>query len=174
MVCIAWQEMSMNGLPTFTALSLSKMSVLSIPTRGNQFDKPYKTADGNYEPDSLGRLKKVPITEKDAVGRYNYRKSDYRNYVDGDMISSNVNTEEINDTASAAYKNGSGNMYVNNQYERSSLVNDNVRVYKGGSWKDRAYYLSPGTRRYLLQTEARDDIGFRCAMTRVGSPTGIK
>ncbi len=141
------------------------------PYRGNEFDKLYRNADGNTEIDSLGKLKKVPITEKDAEGRFNYRKSDYRNYRDGDLQSSMSYDEK--DTASETYKKGSKNMYVNDTYEKSSLINDNVRVYKGGSWKDRAYYLSPGTRRFLLETEARDDIGFRCAMTRVGSPTGF-
>ncbi|MES2731558.1 MAG: gliding motility lipoprotein GldJ, partial [Bacteroidota bacterium] len=33
----------------------------------------------------------------------------------------------------------------------NSLIDDNVRVYKGGSWKDVAYWLTPGTRRYLEQ-----------------------
>ncbi len=137
------------------------------PYRGNQFDKLYRNADGNTEIDSLGRLQKVPITEKDAEGRFNYRKSDYRNYRDGDLQSAMDVPEK--DTASEIYKKGSLNMYD----KESSLINDNVRVYKGGSWKDRAYFLSPGTRRFLLETEARDDIGFRCAMTRVGSPTGF-
>jgi formylglycine-generating enzyme required for sulfatase activity len=53
-----------------------------------------------------------------------------------------------------------------------TLINDNARVYKGGSWKDRAYWLNPSTRRFLDQAESRDDIGFRCAMIRVGSPAG--
>jgi len=143
------------------------------PYRGNEFQKIYRNpADNNAEVDSLGRLKTVSITEKDAEGRFNYRKSDYRNYKDGDLQSSMY--FETKDTASEEYKNGSKNMYVSSQYEKSSLVNDNVRVYKGGSWKDRAFFLSPGTRRFLLETESRDDIGFRCAMTRVGSPTGIQ
>ena len=30
---------------------------------------------------------------------------------------------------------------------RSSLINDEVRVYKGGSWKDREYWLDPAQRR---------------------------
>ena len=55
----------------------------------------------------------------------------------------------------------------------SSLINDNVRVYKGGSWKDRAYWLVPGTRRYLDQEKSASDIGFRCAMNRLGSPQGL-
>jgi gliding motility-associated lipoprotein GldJ len=52
----------------------------------------------------------------------------------------------------------------------TSLVTDRSRVYKGGSWKDRAYWMAPGTRRFLDEKMARADIGFRCAMDRVGSP----
>ena len=53
----------------------------------------------------------------------------------------------------------------------TSLITDNSRVYKGASWKDRAYWLNPGTRRFLDQDQSTDAIGFRCAMDRVGSPT---
>ena len=51
----------------------------------------------------------------------------------------------------------------------SSLVNNKVRVVKGGSWKDRAYYLQAGTRRYYDQNKSTSWIGFRCAMDRLGS-----
>jgi len=51
----------------------------------------------------------------------------------------------------------------------NSLIDDNVRVYKGGSWKDVAYWLTPGTRRYLEQDSATATIGFRCAMIRAGN-----
>ena len=50
-----------------------------------------------------------------------------------------------------------------------SLVNDEVRVYKGGSWKDVAYWLSPGTRRFMTQDSSTATIGFRCAMINAGS-----
>ena len=57
---------------------------------------------------------------------------------------------------------------------RTSLITDEVRVYKGGSWKDRAYWLDPAQRRYLPQYIATDYIGFRCAMTRLGSKSKSK
>lgn len=50
----------------------------------------------------------------------------------------------------------------------NSIVNDELRVYKGGSWKDVAYWLSPGTRRFLAQDSATATIGFRCAMIAGG------
>jgi gliding motility-associated lipoprotein GldJ len=43
------------------------------------------------------------------------------------------------------------------------------RVYKGGSWQDVAYWLSPGTRRALFEDSATSAIGFRCAMIRAGT-----
>ena len=51
----------------------------------------------------------------------------------------------------------------------NSLISDKTRVYKGGSWKDIAYWLSPGTRRFMDQDSATATIGFRCAMIRAGS-----
>jgi sulfatase modifying factor 1 len=51
----------------------------------------------------------------------------------------------------------------------NSLISDKTRVYKGGSWKDVAYWLSPGTRRFLDQDSATATLGFRCAMIRAGS-----
>ena len=138
------------------------------PFRGNQFDKLATDAHGAPQIDSLGRLQRTPITEADAENRFNYRRSDYRNYKDGDMES----VFEQGEKSTQAYE-GSNSMYVNNEAETLSLLNDQVRVFKGGSWKDRAYWLSPGERRFLVETESRDDLGFRCAMTRVGTPTGF-
>ena len=51
----------------------------------------------------------------------------------------------------------------------NSLITDEVRVFKGGSWKDVAYWLSPGTRRFLEQDSATATIGFRCAMISAGA-----
>ena len=59
--------------------------------------------------------------------------------------------------------------FENNPESFSSLITDRARVYKGGSWKDVAYWMSPGTRRYLDQDSATATIGFRCAMIRAGS-----
>jgi gliding motility-associated lipoprotein GldJ len=47
---------------------------------------------------------------------------------------------------------------------------DNVKVYRGGSWADIAYFLSPGSRRFFNADSSSAMIGFRCAMIKVGSP----
>lgn len=57
-------------------------------------------------------------------------------------------------------------------YDKSrnnSLIDNRARVYKGGSWNDVAYWLAPGTRRYMDQDSATATIGFRCAMIRAGT-----
>jgi len=138
------------------------------PFRGNQFDQMMLDANGSPLLDSLGRLQREPVDEADLEGRFNYRRSDYRNYRDGDKES----VFELGEKSQDEY-GGSESMYVNNETERISLMNDQSRVYKGGSWRDRAYWLSPGERRFLIETESRDDLGFRCAMIRVGTPTGF-
>jgi gliding motility-associated lipoprotein GldJ len=63
---------------------------------------------------------------------------------------------------------------IDGSSKRTSLITDEVRVYKGGSWKDRAYWLDPAQRRYLPQYIATDYIGFRCAMSRLGSKSKVK
>ena len=62
---------------------------------------------------------------------------------------------------------------TNQVYElnETSLISDQSRVYKGGSYKDRAYWMVPGTRRFLDQKQSTSYIGFRCAMDRLGPPT---
>tara|TARA_Y100000991_G_C21972583_1_gene350267 strand:+ start:7 stop:1722 length:1716 start_codon:yes stop_codon:yes gene_type:complete len=62
---------------------------------------------------------------------------------------------------------------TNQVYElnETSLISDQTRVYKGGSYKDRAYWMVPGTRRFLDQKQSTSYLGFRCAMDRLGPPT---
>lgn len=139
------------------------------PYRGNVFQTLVRDEEGNIaEKDSLGRLRTRDITEEEAINRRNYSKADYRNYNDGDYPSSlDWNKED------APKGPGSQRMYSAKAGDYASLISDRSRVYKGGSWKDRSYWLSPGARRFLEEDQSTDDLGFRCAMTRVGSPTAF-
>jgi len=49
-----------------------------------------------------------------------------------------------------------------------------LKVIRGGSWKDIAYYLETGTRSFEHQDTARASIGFRCAMTYLGRSSGYE
>lgn len=141
------------------------------PYRGNVFETLVRNEDGSIAAkDSLGRLKTRPVSDEEAAGRTNYQKADYINYRDGDLMSrTDYDSQEASRGAAST-----GSMYAQDvaSNDMVSLITDKVRVYKGGSWKDRAYWLNPASRRFLDQDEARDDLGFRCAMIRVGSPSG--
>jgi gliding motility-associated lipoprotein GldJ len=112
-----------------------------------------------------GDLRERSVTIEENLERRNYRKANNINYLDGDYAST------YDDTKWDDWKDddGSKEMY---DYSNTSMINDKARVYKGGSWKDGAYWLSPGTRRFLDERQSTSTIGFRCAMTRVGSPIG--
>ena len=142
------------------------------PYRGNVYTDLKRDANGLVVPkDKLGRLLIDTVKPQDVATRYNYRKGDYRNYRDGDKKSS-IDIAEW--TSPEDDVESSQRMYSQNiDNDFTTLINDNARVYKGGSWKDRAYWLNPSTRRYLDQASSRDDLGFRCAMIRVGSPSGL-
>ena len=47
--------------------------------------------------------------------------------------------------------------------KRTSQISDEIRVVKGGSWKDTAYWLDPGQRRFRKETKGYGWIGFRVA-----------
>lgn len=46
---------------------------------------------------------------------------------------------------------------------------DNIKVYRGGSWADVAYFLTAGSRRFMHADTSSNTVGFRCVMTRLGS-----
>jgi formylglycine-generating enzyme len=67
------------------------------PYRGNVFTKPMTDADGILlEKDSLGRMKREPITVEESINRENYRKADNVNYADGDY-QSNIASDWLTD-----------------------------------------------------------------------------
>ena len=135
------------------------------PFRGNEYKTQQRDTEGYIaEKDSLGHIIWRDVTVEESTTRRNYRKSDNINYLDGDFASTiQKDWTEVPE----GNKTTSSQMY---DYSMTSMINDNARVYKGASWKDRAYYLSPGTRRFLDENQSTDFIGFRCAMVRVGSP----
>jgi sulfatase modifying factor 1 len=127
--------------------------------RGNEYLTPIVSSVdelGNkiYKLDSLGRIA-MEVTKGD----------DKRNFKDGDPMS------QIDFTI--ADSTGLANLKTKAKIDPTDVlrprISDKTRVYKGGSWKDRVYWLNPSTRRYLDQDKSTNDIGFRCAMSKIGS-----
>lgn len=140
------------------------------PFRGNVFQTVMRDEEGAVmEKDSLGHLQYRNVTEEENLTRRNYRKSDNINFLDGDYESGISDAYWI-ESPSESNKAESAYMY---DYSKTTMINDRARVYKGGSWKDRAYWMNPGTRRFLDEEQSTAWIGFRCAMDRVGSPVGM-
>jgi gliding motility-associated lipoprotein GldJ len=126
-----------------------------------------------------GKIAQVEVDENETYLRYNFNKSDNRDYRDGDVAStrnyrnqeSDANTQRMYDSPIHSITVDSLNRMVkeiDKSERRTTLVNNDARVYKGGSWRDRAYWLDPATRRYYPQDMSTDYIGFRCAMSKVG------
>jgi gliding motility-associated lipoprotein GldJ len=137
-----------------------------------------------------GDLAQVPIDEEETFLRQNFSESDNRNFRDGDVESSKnysagapeegeIKSEtslmyDAPESPTVSYDGAVVTREIDGSSKRTSLITDEVRVYKGGSWKDRAYWLDPAQRRYLPQYIATDYIGFRCAMSRLGSKSKVK
>lgn len=142
-----------------------------------------------------GQLDQIAIDEEETFLRENFSESDNRNFRDGDRessreyakapatpeekaIATRTESSKMYDAPSAPKISKDENGKVSREFDKSnkrnSLITDEARVYKGGSWKDRAYWLDPSQRRFMPQYIATEYIGFRCAMSRVGSKSKKK
>lgn len=144
------------------------------PFRGNEYKSPIfseTTVEGSNvrapKIDSLGRVMYAIPADKETQPAL-YAKLDVRNYKDGDSrsgLNKDKWKQDINpDLATKSLYDPDTDV----EGLLTTKISNTSRVYKGGSWKDRAYWLNPSTRRWLDQKERRNDIGFRCAMSKVG------
>ncbi len=122
------------------------------PLRGNVYTNFRHGSDGKMIKNKYGEL------VKDTV-------ANYTNFKDGDAQSVVTESDDWKNNSEAVT---TGQMYGTGSGNFISRISDHTRVYKGGSWKDRTYWLSPGARRYMDERKSTNDIGFRCAMTHLG------
>lgn len=123
-----------------------------------------------------GELRYRETRVEENIDRRNYKRADNINHLDGDYES------HLDELHWDAYEEGEERSETSHMYvypgegpsgDYSSLINDHARVYKGASWNDKAYWMVPGTRRFLDERQSTATLGFRCAMDRVGSPVGL-
>ena len=158
--------------------------------RGNLF-QTYITEDGkasvnndviNYDDNPNGRsvysqlpgsIQKQNIVPNDFDSEFtneqllntNGLAADNLAYADGDKL---FQREKGNPDGEEMYTNAFDETRIAEE-KRLTLVSNTTRVFKGASWKDRAYWLDPAQRRYMPEFLAADYIGFRCAMSYLGS-----
>lgn len=119
------------------------------PFRGNVFKEKILDENGRpVEKDSLGNLKYRYVQDEEARVRNNYKAGNVIAYGDDDVD------------------------VIEYGYGKTSLINDQTMVIKGGSWADRLYWLSPGARQFMQADRSSKTVGFRCAMVRVGGSAG--
>jgi sulfatase modifying factor 1 len=120
-----------------------------------------------YANDGAGFPSKVNSFMQNKLGLYNisgnvneWVDDIYRPLSSKDMSDMNPhrgdNTLDGDDVELSSYDN------------ENTLITDKSRVYKGGSWKDRPYWLNIGTRRFLDQNKSSSSIGFRCVSSEFG------
>ena len=134
-----------------------------------------------------GSIKYIPITKSDATFRTNFSKSNNANISDGDVNSTRFyqDDEDRFSTRTNMYNSpkkparttnaDTGESQIKNDAKkRNTLISDETRVYKGGSWADREYWLDPAQRRYLPEYMATNFIGFRCVTDKMGAMSNRK
>lgn len=97
----------------------------------------------------------VHTQDTTVVYSLNHNDGDYKSTIQTDWNNEDINQEEY-----------TSQMY---DYGVTTLISDKSRVYKGGSWADGPYYLSPSVRRFMNEDESSSTVGFRCAMSKIGS-----
>lgn len=143
--------------------------------RGNIYSHLVKDEKGKYVLDSLGCL---AISWEPEL--------DLRNHKDGDSTSV-LKTEyplhipapkmELDEETGEMVEVPGDILYKRDPSDILCIqIDDRTRVYKGGSWADRIYWLNPSTRRYLQQDQCSATVGFRCAMSTLGEqiPSGFR
>ncbi len=145
-----------------------RISVVNTENLSNQIEKlpngriNFKSYPGELIEESL---------DADDLLRTNYSRSDNRDFNDGDAESSRF-FYMGQDQNKEMYSSPSDDQADPGEF-RSSLISNDSRVYKGGSWLDRSYYLDPAQRRFFPEYMTTNYIGFRCAMSYLGESRNV-
>lgn len=146
----------------------------------------YKTLPGKYKKEVESN--NINFRDGDKMSALNPRFDDEPGMqtVATDSLGNPIQTDSTFTGGSSVAQSSTGDMYnaptrkfyvdekgriilEKEDAERTSQISDEVRVVKGGSWKDPIYWLDPGQRRFLHQAEANSWIGFRVAQDYQGS-----
>ncbi|MCI2227561.1 gliding motility lipoprotein GldJ [Polaribacter sp. MSW13] len=173
----------------FTKKMISEDGKVVIAGNTEDAEIEYDTLpNGKIVPKQLpGTIKYIPITKDDTTLRRNFMVSDNSNIKDGDLYSSRFYEDDEEQFASRPSMYNSPHKptsiidsitgrkkFINDNKNRTTLISDRTRVYKGGSWADREYWLDPAQRRFLPEYLATNYIGFRCVTDKIGPMTNEK
>ena len=143
-------------------------------SKQGMFSANFKNGSGDYmgmvgyANDGAGYPSKVNAFLQSSVGVYNIRGNVNEWVADIYRPMNNVDMDDINPYRGNNNLDGDDANISSYETGGNTLISNKSRVYKGGSWKDRPYWLNPGTRRFLDQDKATSTIGFRCAISAFG------
>jgi sulfatase modifying factor 1 len=165
----------------FTKKMIDEEGNVVIAANDQAAEVDYDTLpNGNIVAKQLpGTIKYIPITKDDITLRRNFMVADNTDIGDGDANSSRFFEEDEDKVVPSMYNSPKAptkeidpetgeEILVNDAAKRTTLISNNTRVYKGGSWSDREYWLDPAQRRYLPEYMATNYIGFRCVSDKLG------
>lgn len=167
----------------FTKKMIDKDGNVVIAAGDEDAQVEYDTLpNGKIIPKQLpNTIKYIPITKDDTSLRRNFSVANNIDIGDGDLNSSRFYEDDENQVKSRPSMYNSPKaptreidpetgreILVNDAKKRTTLISNKSRVYKGGGWSDREYWLDPAQRRYLPQYMATNFIGFRCVSDKVG------
>ena len=173
----------------FTKKMIDKDGKVVIADISDNTQVEYETLpNGKIIPKQLpGSVKYIPITKGDTRLRRNFKVSDNTDIGDGDKNSSRFYQDDEDQFSSKPTMYNSPRkptreidpftgeeVLVNDAKKRTTLISNKTRVYKGGSWSDREYWLDPAQRRYLPEYMATNHIGFRCVTDNIGPMSNDK
>lgn len=174
-----------KGMAQFVVNTPGRLKEREVVAEENLNRRNYQIADNiNYLDGDLNSS--IYYNSSDAKQRINSDSSMIReNRYEKNLMYQNVyDQEQVSNPAAQKYTGSLAMQSSANSHHEdrmteltpgqpTSLISDRSRVYKGGNWKDRAYWMNAGTRRFLDEEQSTATIGFRCAMDRVGSPVGL-
>ncbi len=137
--------------------------------RGNVYTKPLRDSLGKVSIDSMGC---VIVTYSSEDDKRDWKDGDATSFIPTYFPLDTAYVKNDSNMLKAYEKLINGFNPENFKVDPSDILAPRItkdeRVYKGGSWRDRIYWLNPSTRRYLNQDKSSCTIGFRCAMSILG------
>lgn len=160
----------------FDTLNNGSLVYKSLP---GQYKKEVKENNINYRDGDVMSSLNPRVEEEGTFGASNTMLDSLGNVIeipgDSGMIagggtSASTTSEMYNAPTRKFYVDEKGRIILEKDDQmRTTTISDEVRVVKGGSWRDPIYWLDPGQRRFLHQAEATSWIGFRVAQDYQGS-----
>jgi gliding motility-associated lipoprotein GldJ len=121
-----------------------------------------------YSNDGAGFPAKVTSFLQTSLGLYNMSGNVNEWVADIYRPLNSVDMDDFNPYRGNNSLDGDDSEIASYESGINTLISNKSRVYKGGSWKDRPYWLNPGTRRFMDQDKSSNTIGFRCASSAFG------